>query len=207
MKGGLIGALAGFATSAVLFKVMPRKYPSLNITRLPYSVKTAFWITPPTVLTVILAEEASNKYDALKYSAEQNEFHDSVHDAQKQLAVPTINEKLFEKVYVNKYKIITAAWAGSLWGSWVLVNRDKIMTTSQKIVQARMYAQFITVALLLASVGLSVYENKLHPNKQNLKEQHRWEKALKYAERQEEAEKNKTGFVSNEERISSQIFK
>lgn len=67
MKGGLIGALAGFATSAVLFKVMPRKYPSLNITRLPYSVKTAFWITPPTVLTVILAEEASNKYDALKY--------------------------------------------------------------------------------------------------------------------------------------------
>ena len=83
------------------------------------------------------------------------------------------------------------------------------MTKAQKIVQARMYAQFITVGLLLASVGLSMYENKLHPNKQKVNEMRRWENALKVAEEEERREKEgrRTGYVSNEERISSKIFK
>lgn len=36
-------------------------------------------------------------------------------------------------------------------GSWILVNRQSAMSGSQKIVQARVYAQGLTLAALLAS--------------------------------------------------------
>jgi hypothetical protein len=34
---------------------------------------------------------------------------------------------------------------------------NRFLTTQQKIVQARMYAQAVTIAVLMASAGLSVY--------------------------------------------------
>ena len=47
----------------------------------------------------------------------------------------SLSDKCFTVLNDNKYKIIISAWAGSLYGSWVLVNRDKIMDTAQKAVQ------------------------------------------------------------------------
>lgn len=55
----------------------------------------------------------------------------------------------------NKYKLVATGWAASMVGSYVLVNRDKYMTKSQKIVQARVYAQGLTVIMLLATVFMS----------------------------------------------------
>lgn len=60
-----------------------------------------------------------------------------------------------------------------MWGSWVYVNRDPLLTKTQKFVTARMYAQFLTVGLLLASIGLSMYEENL--NKKNKKVTHKAE--------------------------------
>lgn len=34
---------------------------------------------------------------------------------------------------------------------------NKYLTTQQKVVQARMYAQAVTIAVLMASAGLSIY--------------------------------------------------
>lgn len=42
---------------------------------------------------------------------------------------------------------------------------NRYMTTQQKIVQARMYAQAVTIAVLMASAGLSIYmgdDEKVH---------------------------------------------
>lgn len=54
------------------------------------------------------------------------------------------------------YPIIIASWAASLGASYYLVNQTKCITKAQKIVQARVYAQGITVAMFLSSVLLSV---------------------------------------------------
>lgn len=40
-------------------------------------------------------------------------------------------------------------------GSLALVSRNKYLSTSQKLVQARMYAQGITLAILLLSAGVA----------------------------------------------------
>ena len=72
----------------------------------------------------------------------------------------SLSDKCFTVLNDNKYKIIISAWAGSLYGSWVLVNRDKIMDTAQKAVQARMYAQGITIILLLGTLLLAMKEER-----------------------------------------------
>lgn len=206
--GGVKGMLAGTVISIAGFKFLPKRYPRFNPAKLPWSIKTAFFITPPTVLTVILAEESSNKFDELTYGT-GSESKDYLEE-QVRWKNLSFNEKTFETMSNNRYKIITTAWVASMWGSWEFVNRDKIMSTAQKAVQARMYAQFITVALLLGSMMLSVYENKLHPNQQRINEEKRWEKVLQQAaesDLNEAKAPTKTGFASNEDRKGAKIFK
>lgn len=84
----------------------------------------------------------------------------------------------------NKYKIIVGAWAASLGGSFYLINRDKLMTMSQKIVQARMYAQGLTVIILLATMAVSVSagEQRRLDNEQEAQE---WEKIAAAEEKRE----------------------
>lgn len=68
LSGGIQGCVAGLAVSALMFKFLPRRYPSFNPARMTWSIKTALFITPPTLLTAICAEEASNNFDATMYS-------------------------------------------------------------------------------------------------------------------------------------------
>ncbi|CCF58678.1 hypothetical protein KAFR_0F00810 [Kazachstania africana CBS 2517] len=208
IKGGIVGAVGGLAVSGLMFRFLPRRYPKFNLKTMPWSVKTALFIMPPTVLTVICAEESSNKFDAMMYSSDYRS--DRLLEEHKEWAQKSIKEKIISSLSNNKYKIITGIWAASLYASWEIINRDKIMTTTQKAVQARMYAQFITVVLLLASVALSQYESKLQPNKFKLLEQNRWENALKAAAEEEEEmqrQKTRSALNSNEERKKAKIFK
>lgn len=207
LAGGLKGAVAGLIISGAIFKFVPMKYPKFNPKNMTYSIKTALFIAAPTFLTAICAEEASTKFDELMYGS-GSESSNAIEE-HKRWKTLSVSEKLVEGLSNNRYKIITGAWAAALYGSWAFVNKDPIMTRTQKAVQARMYAQFITVALLLASMGLSMYEQKLHPNKQKQNEDRRWEKLLKEAEKEEaaEVERKKTGFANNEERMNAKIFK
>lgn len=206
LLGGLEGCVAGLAISAIGFKFLPKRYPNFKPKTLPWSMKTAMFITPPTLLTAICAEEASNSFEEMRYSSDL-----LAEESKERLANwqnSTISEKLIDGLSLHKYKIIVGLWAGSLYGSWVYVNRDKIMTTSQKAVQARMYAQFITVLLLLASIGLSTYENSLHPDKKKLAEDLRWKHALQAAEQQEIEEKTRKNIkFDNKQRVDGKIFK
>ncbi|QLG70773.1 hypothetical protein HG535_0A07150 [Zygotorulaspora mrakii] len=207
LSGGVKGIVAGLLISGAIFKIVPLRYPKFNPKAMTYSVKTAMFITPPTLLAAICGEEASSKFDEIMYSSGA-ESSQALEEHRRWKNLP-FKEKLVEGLSNNRYKLITGAWAASLYGSWVFVNRDPIMTRTQKAVQARMYAQFITVLLLLASMGLSMYEQKLHPNKQKQNEQQRWNKLLQEAEVEEEREKErlKTGFATNQDRINAKIFK
>lgn len=207
LAGGVKGAIAGLLISGAIFKLAPMRYPKFNPKAMTWSIKTGMFITPPTLLTAISAENASTNFDELMYGsgAESSQALEE-HKRWKNLSM---KHKVVEGLSNNKYKIITGMWAASLYGSWVLVNKDKIMTTTQKAVQARMYAQFITVALLLASMGLSMYEQNANPNKQKQTEQRRWDRLLEEAEREEKAEheRSATGFKTNQDRVNAKIFK
>lgn len=203
LSGGFQGAAAGLAISALAFKFLPKRYPKFNPKKMTPSIKTAIFITPPTLLMSICAEEASNNFDKMRYQGKTSKDVVEEHARWSNL---TLSEKFVEGLSNNKYKIIVASWAAAMYGSWKYVDRDPYMTKTQKAVQARMYAQTLTVVLLLASIGLSMYEEKLHPDQKKLDRARRWDAVMEEAERQDELA-GQAGARTNEQRIKGKIFR
>lgn len=156
--GGIKGALLGGAITAMIFTVGKRRYPAIG--RLPIAFKTALFIAPPTFGASCVAELAALDFEKSMHHQDPRVAERKLQELRRWHSL-SFKEKTIETLSSNKYKIIVGAWAASLWGSWALVDRDPIMTQAQKIVQARVYAQFLTVGLLLGTIGLSVYEEKL----------------------------------------------
>ena len=75
----------------------------------------------------------------------------------------TMEQKCFHTLNENRFSLLFTSWAAVLLGSWKVINRDKILTQSQKLVQARMYAQFATVVLVFGVLGISYYDRIINP--------------------------------------------
>ena len=60
----------------------------------------------------------------------------------------------------EKYKIIVGSWAASMIGSFALVGRNPYLSGQQKLVQARVYAQGLTLAVLCASAAFEISDSK-----------------------------------------------
>lgn len=54
----------------------------------------------------------------------------------------------------NKYSIVAASWVVSIVVSFALVSRNRYLSGQQKLVQARVYAQGLTMAIVVASLAL-----------------------------------------------------
>jgi hypoxia induced protein len=61
----------------------------------------------------------------------------------------------------HRYSIVFCAWLASMGISLALVRRNPYLTTSQKLVQARVYAQGLTVATLLGSFAVEARDATL----------------------------------------------
>lgn len=78
----------------------------------------------------------------------------------------TFNNFEFAHVLTDENNCLAGSWLVSMAGALTYSFSNKYLSTQQKVVQARMYAQAVTIAVLMASAGLSVYA------KDDEKEQH-----------------------------------
>lgn len=183
ITGGIKGLIIGVSISLGIYAIAPRRFPQLF--KLPYSIRTAVAIIPPLATTSIWAELASNDFDKKMYSSEY-EQRKTLADYNRWHSL-SATDKTVEVLSENRYKIITGIWLLSLYGSWVYTNRDKMLSKAQRLYAARMYAQFLTVGLLLASVGLSVYEeNHLKDAAKPFKEEDNWKEIVHNEETKEQ---------------------
>ncbi|KAI7865660.1 hypothetical protein BDF14DRAFT_1822141 [Spinellus fusiger] len=76
----------------------------------------------------------------------------------------TTKESVLHYLNDNRWTFIGASWAISMVGALGISFSNRYLSTQQKIVQARMYAQAVTLAVLMTSAGVSIYigedENK-----------------------------------------------
>ncbi|KAK9465073.1 hypothetical protein V1512DRAFT_266927 [Lipomyces arxii] len=72
----------------------------------------------------------------------------------------TVTDRAVNWLNENRFKAFLTAWIASLGAAGFAVSRDKYMTTAQKVVQARMYAQGFTLLLIVGSAGLTMLEDK-----------------------------------------------
>lgn len=114
-----------------------------------YSRLTRFLCT-----AVIAADRASAQYDIehtpeKRAQIEREKQREALLESNK-----TGLQRAKEWATDNRYPLLFGFWVLSMAGSWHYVNRNPYLSGSQKIVQARMYAQGGTLAALLTSFAL-----------------------------------------------------
>lgn len=103
------------------------------------------------LIAVIAADRASAAYDIENTPEKKLQLERDAERERKERAGRTTLQLAKKWAGDNRYPIIFGFWLTSMVGSFALVNRNPYLTGSQKLVQARMYAQGSTLAVLLAS--------------------------------------------------------
>ncbi|KAI5966872.1 uncharacterized protein KGF55_000281 [Candida pseudojiufengensis] len=173
IKEGCKGLLIGGAISAGIFSFLKYKQPARFATFSP-SIKAAIFAMPTIALGAFYADQGSWNYDQMIHQGDYQKLE--IKKQELKLQNLTTTDKIITKLNEHKYEIIVGAWGASLYGSWVIINRDKYMTTAQKLVQARVVSQFISIILLLATIGLSIRDAEI--KKKQPAEKPHWKRVL-----------------------------
>ena len=82
-------------------------------------------------------------------------------------------QQLLSWVREQKYKLAGATFVASMVGSFIMVGRNPYLTSKQKIVQARVYAQGLTLAVIVSLAALDMSDRKkpsIAPRKETIKQ-------------------------------------
>lgn len=179
---GAKGLFYGGLISAGLFAYLKTRHP-VRFASFNTSVKTCILVMPTVSVSAFFADNGSVEFDKEMYqSGYENQ---QLIEQYREWSKMSTADKIFTSLNTHKYKIIFSSWLASMWGSWVFVNRDKVMTGPQKLVQARMYAQAVTIVLLLSTILLAMKEEEM--NKDKPKPLPEWKKVLMEREAEEKA--------------------
>jgi len=149
VKGGTLGGVIGTAIGFGAVAAASKRFASFRALSLPFR---AFLVSSSgTFIAVIAADRASARYDTLHNPEKMREIARERERDQLLGQNKTTLEKAKEWAEENRYPIVFGCWLASMAGSFAMVNRNRYLSGSQKLVQARMYAQGLTLAVLLAS--------------------------------------------------------
>ncbi|KAI1656868.1 hypothetical protein F4813DRAFT_113818 [Daldinia decipiens] len=148
LTGGLIGGSLGIGAGLVGVMVASRRYPVFRSLTLPFR---AFLVTSTgTFGAIINAERYSNAFH--KANNPMNFYVDEAQRTQELIRQQETNwERFTTWGRENRYSIVFASWIAAMGVALGIVGRNKYLSTSQKLVQARVYAQGLTLAVLVAS--------------------------------------------------------
>jgi hypothetical protein len=135
-----------------------RRFHTIRNLTLPMK---AFLVTSSgTFVGIIAADHASRQFEAehnMKLQYLENREERLRHE---ELAQMSFSSRMGAWARQEKYKIIGVTWAASMIGSFVLVGRNPYLTGQQKIVQARVYAQGLTLAVMCASAAFEIQDQR-----------------------------------------------
>lgn len=152
LKGGILGGLAGTAVGAVGVMAATRRFASFRALTVPFRVYLVASVG--SFSAVIAADRASAAYDIANNPEKQREIERERERENLYQANKTGLERAKQWATDNRYPLLFGFWIASMAGSWTMVNRNRYLSGSQKLVQARMYAQGATLAALLTSFAI-----------------------------------------------------
>lgn len=154
LTGTAIGGAAGFGVGLGCMYAAARRYPIFRGLRIPTQ---AFVLTSTTSFGAIFyAERLSNRLHhkndpTRRYGKDSSELA-ALHNSKSS------RERMLEWGRENRYNIVLASWLASMAAALMAVRRSPA-STSQKLVQARVYAQGLTLAVLIATAALEVNDS------------------------------------------------
>ncbi|KAJ6256533.1 hypothetical protein Dda_8395 [Drechslerella dactyloides] len=153
IRGGIKGGVAGLGIGIASAFVLNRRSAFFRSLTLP--LKTFFVTSSATFALIVAAENASHSYEVSRHADSSYNDENARLLAQSREYMSS-KEKAMDWGREHRYQIVGASWAASMAGSLALVYRDKYLTKAQKLVQARVYAQGLTLLVLLASAAFEI---------------------------------------------------
>jgi len=142
----------GLGVGSLLVYGAAKRFPAFRGLTLPFRVFLGASVG--TFTTIIAADRASRGFEASRH-AELNKFRDRSAALQQELeARKSTAERIKDWGREHRYPIVFGSWVASMGVAFWIVSRSPYLTGQQKLVQARVYAQGLTVAVLLASFAL-----------------------------------------------------
>jgi hypothetical protein len=158
VRGGTVGGILGLAGGFAGVAFASRRYHTIRSLTLPMK---AFLVTSTgTFFGIISADHASRSYEAARNQDLQWLENREERLRREELAQMSFKDRVFSWAREEKYKIIGVTWIASIVGSFVLVGRNPYLTGQQKIVQARVYAQGLTLAVMCASAAFEIHDQR-----------------------------------------------
>ncbi|KAF2084681.1 hypothetical protein K490DRAFT_75639 [Saccharata proteae CBS 121410] len=149
IKGGAIGGAVGLAVGGLGVFAATKRFPMFRQITVPFR---AFLVASSgTFASIIQADRASRSYDIDNNPEKKRLLEEEREQAELLESGKTSLQRLGDWAEENRYPIIFGAWVASMAGSFAIVSRNKYLSGAQKLVQARVYAQGLTLAVLLAS--------------------------------------------------------
>ncbi|KAJ5166872.1 uncharacterized protein N7482_005653 [Penicillium canariense] len=158
VKGGTVGSLAGLAAGAAGVLLASRRYHTIRNLTLP--MKAFLMTSSGTFVGIIAADHASRDFEK-QHNAEKLWYENREERLRaEETRGLSFTDRALAFARREKYKIVSATWVASMIGSFVLVGRNPYLSGQQKIVQARVYAQGLTLAVLCASAAFEISDQR-----------------------------------------------
>ncbi|KAE8378856.1 hypothetical protein BDV26DRAFT_260710 [Aspergillus bertholletiae] len=158
LKGGTIGTVLGLIGGYAGVLAASRRYHTIRTLTLPMK---AFLVTSSgTFVGIIAADNSSRTFEAERNASQMWYQNREQRLREESLQGMSFMDRSLAWARKEKYKIVTATWVASMIGSFVLVGRNPYLSGQQKIVQARVYAQGLTLAVLVASAAFEISDQK-----------------------------------------------
>jgi len=150
--------------------------------RLPLSLKALGIILVTAPCLSIQAERRGLEYDRSQWEGDSMRVIDekALKEAKRWDGL-SITEKLGDWAERRQYSIIIGGWATSLGVAAAIISRNKYQTFPQKIVQARMWAQGLTIGLLIVAGALTHGQRLVRAEERQ--HDHSWQDLLEQQER------------------------
>ncbi|KAK9771062.1 putative HIG1 domain-containing protein [Seiridium cardinale] len=150
LKGGFVGGSLGFGLGLLGVLGASKRYPAFRGLTLPFR---SFLVTSTTTFGAIVnADRWSNDFH--KHNNPMNFYKD---EATRAMEIAREQESSLERFQnwgkQNRYSIVFGSWIAAMGLAAGMVGRNKYLSTSQKLVQARVYAQGLTLAVLVATAA------------------------------------------------------
>ncbi|KAF9534571.1 hypothetical protein CPB83DRAFT_203075 [Crepidotus variabilis] len=174
IEGAALGASVGLAGS---YWAQRRLHA---YQRLPLSLKALGIIIITAPCLSIQAERRGLEYDRSQWVGAAVHLMDERElEAEKHWESLSLWDKVGDWSYRHQYSLIMGSWAGSLGVAAAIISRNKYQTYPQKIVQARMWAQGLTIGLLIVAGALTHSRKEIAHHEVD----HSWRDILEQQER------------------------
>jgi len=153
LKGGSIGGAIGLVVGGSAVYLAHRRFHTIRNLTIP--MKAFLVSSSSTFSAIIAADRASRSFEFARDP--QRQYRDR---ATSDLEAARANETAFQRFKEwgreNRYPIVSASWVASIGVALALVGRNPYLSRAQKLVQARVYAQGLTLAVLIATAAFEV---------------------------------------------------